>query len=286
MGNAAIATSQPRPHQPHQTFAVQQRIAAAARQPPPQAQSQVVARGPNVQSAPIVKSLVALNTLPACAVEDCGRDGFFLRFCFSSRCSGEAAVAIPDVGEGEAETGPQAGPLLIFPALGDSASRTRFEAGQQQPCRLLLCRDLQTSLGARAEDKWHAILELRADSGDSSAVTVQRSYLKVNGSSALLVKQVVQCGRSVAVVEKLFGTLPNPRALASGGCDDGECVICLSKPKEVAILHCRHVCLCRSCAAVTSSTWSFQCPVCRGRVAGMVCAEIAASQAPAASEAT
>lgn len=190
-------------------------------------------------------------------------------------------MAIPNVGEGEAEIGPHAGPLPTLSALGSSASRTRFEAGQQQPCRLLLCRDLQTSLGARADDKWHAILELRADSEDSSSVTVQRSYLKVNGASALLVKQVVQLGRSVVAVEKLFGTLPNPRRNMEGCDDGGECVICLSKPKEVAILHCRHVCLCKSCAAVTSSTWSFQCPVCRGRVAGMVCAEAVASPVPA-----
>mmetsp|Transcript_9853 Transcript_9853/g.17912 ORF Transcript_9853/g.17912 Transcript_9853/m.17912 type:complete len:128 (+) Transcript_9853:478-861(+) len=122
------------------------------------------------------------------------------------------------------------------------------------------------------------MLDLRADDSDPKAVTAQRSFLKLSadGNGEVQVeKQLVQCGVLVRQLDALYGTMPNPRAgnsspAAEGEADGGDCVICLSNPREVAILHCRHVCLCLTCAQITSSTWSFQCPVCRGRVAAMV----------------
>merc|ERR1712129_491999 len=90
--------------------------------------------------------------------------------------------------------------------------------------------------------------------------------------SVSIARQLVQRGAAVHDLQVLYGTLPNPngRPTTAGDAEGGDCVICLSKPRDVAILHCRHVCLCSSCAKITSSTWSFQCPVCRGRVAATV----------------
>mmetsp|Transcript_30666 Transcript_30666/g.57381 ORF Transcript_30666/g.57381 Transcript_30666/m.57381 type:complete len:171 (-) Transcript_30666:115-627(-) len=121
------------------------------------------------------------------------------------------------------------------------------------------------------EDVYHVVLDLLADSSDDKAVTAQRSYLQLpraEGGEVHIVKQLVKCGEVIRMLDALYGTLPNPRR--PGSMEGGECVICLEKPREVAILHCRHVCLCFACAQITSSTWSFQCPVCRGRVAAMV----------------
>lgn len=75
-------------------------------------------------------------------------------------------------------------------------------------------------------------------------------------------QRVVRDGRS-HVAHALFGSLKPDST------EGDECVICLSNPKEVVILHCRHVCLCKHCSTITSSTWSYQCPVCRGRVSAM-----------------
>ncbi|CAK0795034.1 unnamed protein product [Prorocentrum cordatum] len=147
-----------------------------------------------------------------------------------------------------------------------------------------LCTDLESSLQGFKEGagKHMVVLDLRVDADDASKIIAQRSFLKLGeGSSVQVLKQIVQCGPVVRNFEALYGTLPHPqtglRPSASlnpagprGGDGGGDCVICLSKPKQVAILHCRHVCLCRDCAKITSSTWSFQCPVCRGRVAAMV----------------
>eukprot|EP00397_Hematodinium_sp_SG-2012_P056716 GEMP01070256.1.p1 GENE.GEMP01070256.1~~GEMP01070256.1.p1 ORF type:complete len:228 (+),score=11.36 GEMP01070256.1:488-1171(+) len=76
-------------------------------------------------------------------------------------------------------------------------------------------------------------------------------------------RQKVVRGDKTHQSHALFGS-PKPDVS-----DGDECVICLTNPKEVVILHCRHVCLCQACSTITSSTWSYQCPVCRGRVSAM-----------------
>eukprot|EP00439_Symbiodinium_sp_Y106_P021061 s396_g2.t1 len=147
-----------------------------------------------------------------------------------------------------------------------------WQGGNNQT--LLISLGSQPPAEAETEaDTYQVILDLTSDSSDDRAVTAQRNCLQLSPASEVhVLKQLVRCGQAVRILEALYGTLPNPRMLggaesAGGG---GECVICLEKPREVAILHCRHVCLCLACAKITSSTWSFQCPVCRGRVAGMV----------------
>jgi hypothetical protein len=55
-----------------------------------------------------------------------------------------------------------------------------------------------------------------------------------------------------------------------------ECVICMSEPKDTAVLPCRHLCLCRDCAEVlrlqgrrpggnasSTSAGPPKCPICR-----------------------
>jgi hypothetical protein len=49
-----------------------------------------------------------------------------------------------------------------------------------------------------------------------------------------------------------------------------ECVVCLENPADTAILWCGHLCLCRSCAQVRNSSWSWMCAICRSAVRGTV----------------
>jgi hypothetical protein len=215
----------------------------------------------------LVKSLVALQK-GRCSVER-DNQGCHLRCWSSARTSGEATAYF--LASGASETS-------LEPLAAEQVSRARFESGQGS-LKLFLSDNLERSLEKSTEDSslHQIVLDLRADSGGNNAVTVQRSILKIgDGDAVQVVKQFVQCGPHVRCLEALFGTLPNPTSLSSssevgaGDAEGGDCVICLSKPREVVILHCRHVCLCSSCAKITSSTWSHQCPVCRGRVAAMV----------------
>lgn len=41
-----------------------------------------------------------------------------------------------------------------------------------------------------------------------------------------------------------------------------ECVICMSEPRDTAVMPCRHMCMCNGCAAVLKSQMN-RCPICR-----------------------
>jgi hypothetical protein len=232
----------------------------------------------NCKSAPIVKSLVDLKR-ESCSVEKT-KDGIYIKLKFSSLSDGEV-IAHFNVTEKAAADSKSMSSL-------DAAqvSKQSFSSGLGQNAKLFLCKDLEAGLANFKEAKDHSrhqvVIDLKADSSssESPAVNLQRSCLKLNGDNTAfqVTAQKVRCGQVIRTLEALYGTMPRAGAMeasnSSGGdAESGECVICLSKPREVAILHCRHVCLCRSCAKITSSTWSFQCPVCRGRVAAMVHAE-------------
>lgn len=244
----------------------------------PRAQAQAPAPRPElgstIKTAPLVKSMVCLDR-EKCVLE---RDpqGCYIKFVSSALAAGEATAFFlaSVVSDGSSFAEPEAA----------RKSSQRFEAGKGQQCRLFLSSDIQKSLEGFKEDneeKHQLVLDLKVDSGDSHSITAQRSFITFKeGETPEITKQMVQCGSVVKLVEALYGTMPNPRPGASGeggggsetvgDGEGGDCVICLSKPRDVVILHCRHVCLCMSCAKITSSTWSFQCPVCRGRVAAMV----------------
>jgi len=51
-----------------------------------------------------------------------------------------------------------------------------------------------------------------------------------------------------------------------------DCVICMSEPRDTAVMPCRHMCLCGSCAETMRSRVqyrSYRCPICRERVASL-----------------
>jgi hypothetical protein len=44
-----------------------------------------------------------------------------------------------------------------------------------------------------------------------------------------------------------------------------DCVVCLTNKRELAILPCRHMCVCRACAAECIQNQDSKCPICRNR---------------------
>lgn len=254
---AAQRPAQPQP-EPHlqQTQQMQQAQPQALPRPQPSAQS--AGRGGNLQTAKVVQSLVSLPRSSDATLRT-GEDGCHIQLKFNTLSPGEAKLWVLLKGADDAS--------------GAEASKRAFAEGQQQSLELFVCKDFGGEFGSRTEDNAHVVVELRAaEPGQGLCVVAQRSWLKLNsaGTTAQVVRQSVSCGKSERTLDPMYGTMPNPRTGAAPEGGEGECVICLSQPKEVVILHCRHVCLCKSCAAITSSTWSFQCPVCRGRVAAMV----------------
>lgn len=55
------------------------------------------------------------------------------------------------------------------------------------------------------------------------------------------------------------------------------CVICLTDPRNTAVLPCRHLCVCEECAKqlqVGAATRNDHCPICRGNITGMQVFEV------------
>ncbi|RVW55525.1 putative E3 ubiquitin-protein ligase LUL4 [Vitis vinifera] len=66
-----------------------------------------------------------------------------------------------------------------------------------------------------------------------------------------------------AVLEKHNGTLSNSASEGFNDNDSGkECVICMTEPKDTAVLPCRHMCMCSECAKELRLQ-SNKCPICR-----------------------
>jgi len=113
-------------------------------------------------------------------------------------------------------------------------------------------------------------------------VQSQTTYAVVEGGSDGLrprvLKQKIFSGGATYELQEIFGINNSVASgLAAGGQggqgqfqDDGsaDCIICMSKGRDTAVLPCRHMCMCQECAKAlispdnTSSTRA-KCPICR-----------------------
>lgn len=77
---------------------------------------------------------------------------------------------------------------------------------------------------------------------------------------------------------------------ADGNDDRRECVVCMSEPRDTAMLPCRHMCLCGGCADQLRSRTqyrSYRCPICRERISSMMMIDpLGNSTVPSAQAAT
>jgi len=80
--------------------------------------------------------------------------------------------------------------------------------------------------------------------------------------------QKLQYGSQCFVLHEVFGASKRlQEAEVDGG--NSECVICLSEPRDTAVLPCRHMCFCSYCAGIVRLQCD-RCPVCRQKVASLL----------------
>ena len=126
------------------------------------------------------------------------------------------------------------------------------------------------------------MIDLRAADTDQSHQlrTAQTTFLTLdtNRHTVKPVKQKVSVGGQAYELHDIYGISSNTGDERTGDDaadeiveDDGDslCVICLSDPRDTAVLPCRHMCLCSECAQ-SLRTQSNKCPICRGPVQSLL----------------
>ncbi|KAK7196974.1 Zinc finger, C3HC4 type (RING finger) containing protein [Novymonas esmeraldas] len=97
-----------------------------------------------------------------------------------------------------------------------------------------------------------------------------------------VISQIVTAGGNAYAVENLYGA-DNEGATAAGGNgggavmigstieedEDGLCVICLTNPKDTAVMPCRHMCMCKDCGEQLLKHKPV-CPVCRAPISTLL----------------
>ncbi|KAL6610015.1 hypothetical protein ACP70R_039984 [Stipagrostis hirtigluma subsp. patula] len=80
-----------------------------------------------------------------------------------------------------------------------------------------------------------------------------------------VVKQILWIDGERYELQEIFGIINSTEADVPNADDDDtgkECVICLTEPRDTAVMPCRHLCMCSECAK-TLRFQSNKCPICR-----------------------
>ena len=135
------------------------------------------------------------------------------------------------------------------------------EAGQDQFCE---CRapDLSAvplpDLTFTGREVFPLVVVIKPTGFEQAQVTYVKFQPDGDRLKAVPIRQrVVNAGRSMETME-MYG-------LRQEESEEAECIICLSEPKDTAILPCHHLCVCHGCAQLLLKHGSPECPICRQR---------------------
>lgn len=84
-----------------------------------------------------------------------------------------------------------------------------------------------------------------------------------------LLAQKLQYGSQCFVLHEVFGVQSKRLADAEVEGGNTDCIICLSEPRDTAVLPCRHMCFCSYCASIVRLQCD-KCPVCRQKVQSLL----------------
>jgi len=125
---------------------------------------------------------------------------------------------------------------------------------------------------------WPAVLILRpgpnvpgtldADPPDGTML----AFCRVQAGSLAVVRQLIAWGGNGAAFEMkdMFG-LQDAKGNEDANSSQRNCVICLTAPRDTAVLPCSHFCVCYDCGlSVRLNPQRAKCPLCRGDVKDLV----------------
>jgi len=174
------------------------------------------------------------------------------------------------------------GQVYVSPALelsNFSEEQLRFNPDQPREIPLAVCLVLDSEATAAEEED-----EVQDErSVHYTYISLQKAALdspKADQAdrppwSAHVIGQKLEHSGQCFILHEVFGAGPTGERPLSGQrlADDLEgntdCVICLSEPRDTAVLPCRHMCFCSYCAGIVRLQCD-RCPVCRQKVQSLL----------------
>ncbi|CAA7400007.1 unnamed protein product [Spirodela intermedia] len=106
--------------------------------------------------------------------------------------------------------------------------------------------------------------EQRQSPAHSGAQITQAVIEKTNDDKlkVKVIKQILWVDGERYELREIFGLASSANDDTNGDDLGKECVICMSEPRDTAVMPCRHMCMCRECAK-TFRLHSSKCPICR-----------------------
>jgi len=173
-----------------------------------------------------------------------------------------------------------------FPkGMGQNYRSSAFDITKWPQSRLKFCKDrpydipivveLKVNEKVRKSTKPNGLPKVRKACSQFTYVCVDhamqaRASIKPISLKALLVADVfcqkMQYGNRRFNLKEVFGK----EKLADNEYEgNAECVICMSEPRDTAVLPCRHLCFCNYCAGIVRVQCD-RCPICRQKVSSLL----------------
>lgn len=126
-------------------------------------------------------------------------------------------------------------------------------------------------------------VQIEAEAQEGEQASIQYTYISLqNGMadgdnagerrpqwSASIFAQKLQYGSQCFVLHEVFGVSSKATLDTEIEGGNSDCVICLSEPRDTAVLPCRHMCFCSYCAGIVRLQCD-RCPVCRQKVQSLL----------------
>ncbi|KAJ0970498.1 hypothetical protein J5N97_023375 [Dioscorea zingiberensis] len=102
------------------------------------------------------------------------------------------------------------------------------------------------------------------NTGTPNSQITQAMFLKKENSDyqVRVLKQILWVKGTRYELQEIYGIGNSVEGDFDGNDPGKECVICLSEPRDTAVLPCRHMCMCSGCAKVLRFQTN-RCPICR-----------------------
>jgi len=209
------------------------------------------------------------NSLHLCKAEDGHETRFQLEFTFD--CETECSLTLWYVAEEEVDDSDAT--IRFQSSYPYQPTKVQFQPGLGHKYKIPLAEAFDTTLVATRRNLYYhqgsrlypLVVVLQTAGNAEPQMQLTYATFKGHEGDALTVsavRQKLQCHGAVYDMKEVYGA-------EQSAIDTAECVICMSNPKSIAVLPCRHLCMCSDCAKDLHRSMD-GCPMCRCKVESLL----------------